>query len=58
MGEQHEFAVEYETCKICYLLVYLASGTKYPCILCGQCTNKRVEQPVHLRLEIIYKVLK
>ena len=34
--EQHEFAVECKTCKICYCLVYLASGTKDLYVWYGQ----------------------
>ena len=41
-----------------YCLVCLASGTKDPCVRCGQKTSKRVEQLVHLRLKSIYKAFK
>ena len=41
-----------------YCLVCLASGTKDPCVRCGQRTSKRVEQLVHLRLKSIYKAFK
>ena len=41
-----------------YCLVCLASGTKDPCVRCGQRPSKRVEQLVHLRLKSIYKAFK
>lgn len=53
-----KFAVECDTCKMPYCLVCLASGTKDPCVRCGQKTSKRVEQLVHLRLKSIYKAFK
>ena len=56
--EQHEFNVECETCKMCYCLVCLASGTKDPCVWCGQRTSKWVEQLVHLSLKSIYEPFK
>jgi len=53
-----KFAVECDTCKMSYCLVCLASGTKDPCVRCGQRPSKRVEQLVHLRLKSIYKAFK
>ena len=53
-----KFAVECDTCKMPYCLVCLASGTKDPCVRCGQRPSKRVEQLVHLRLKSIYKAFK
>ncbi len=53
-----KFAVECDTCKMSYCLVCLASGTKEPCVRCGQRPSKRVEQLVHLRLKSIYKAFK
>ena len=58
MWKQHEFAVEYETCKMCYCIVCLASGKKDPCVWCCQRTSKQVEQFVHLRLKSIHVALK
>ena len=53
-----KFAVECDTCRMSYCLVCLASGTKDPCVRCGQRPSKRVEQLVHLRLKSIYKAFK